>query len=67
MTTREFKLPDPGEGLLEAEIVEWSREQMANFKVPRRVAFVDALPINATGKVVKDELRAHVLAEEASA
>ena len=23
MTTREFKLPDPGEGLLEAEIVEW--------------------------------------------
>jgi acyl-CoA synthetase (AMP-forming)/AMP-acid ligase II len=46
------------------EIIEWSREKMANFKVPRRVAFVDALPINATGKVVKDELRK--LVEEAS-
>jgi non-ribosomal peptide synthetase component E (peptide arylation enzyme) len=30
---------------------------MANFKVPRRVHVVDALPLNATGKVVKDELR----------
>ena len=37
---------------------------MANFKVPRRVAFVDDLPINATGKVVKDELRARARAEE---
>jgi len=39
------------------EIIEWSRDKMANFKVPRRVEFVDALPINATGKVMKDELR----------
>ena len=31
---------------------------MANFKVPRVVEFVDTLPVNATGKVVKDELRA---------
>ena len=40
------------------EIVAWSREQMANYKVPRAVEVVDELPINATGKVVKDELRA---------
>jgi acyl-CoA synthetase (AMP-forming)/AMP-acid ligase II len=39
------------------EIVEWSRAEMANFKVPRFVEFLDALPVNATGKVVKDELR----------
>ena len=30
---------------------------MANYKVPRRIEFVDELPINATGKIVKDELR----------
>ena len=30
---------------------------MANYKVPRYVEFVDELPINATGKVVKDRLR----------
>ena len=34
--------------------------EMANFKVPRFVEFVDELPVNATGKVVKDELRARV-------
>jgi acyl-CoA synthetase (AMP-forming)/AMP-acid ligase II len=39
------------------DIVAWSREQMANFKVPRVVEFVDELPMNATGKVVKDVLR----------
>ena len=32
--------------------------EMANFKAPRSVEFLDALPVNATGKVVKDELRA---------
>jgi acyl-CoA synthetase (AMP-forming)/AMP-acid ligase II len=31
---------------------------MANFKVPRRVVVVDAMPANATGKVLKVELRA---------
>ena len=30
---------------------------MANYKVPRVVEIVDALPLNATGKVLKDELR----------
>jgi acyl-CoA synthetase (AMP-forming)/AMP-acid ligase II len=35
----------------------WAREQMANFKVPRHFRLVDALPTNASGKVVKVELR----------
>ncbi len=39
------------------KIIEWSRGKMANYKVPRRIEFVDELPINATGKIVKDELR----------
>jgi acyl-CoA synthetase (AMP-forming)/AMP-acid ligase II len=40
-----------------ADIVEWSRAQMANYKVPRVVELVDELPLNATGKVMKDTLR----------
>ncbi len=44
--------PDPD------EIVAWCRERMANYKVPRRVEVVDALPLNASGKVLKYELRA---------
>ncbi len=31
---------------------------MANYKVPRAVEIVDALPLNATGKVMKEVLRA---------
>ncbi len=40
------------------ELIGWCRAEMANYKVPRAVEFVAELPRNATGKVVKDELRA---------
>ena len=39
------------------ELIAWSRDRMAGFKVPRSVEFLDALPLNATGKVMKDQLR----------
>ena len=39
------------------ELVAWCRDNMANYKAPRRVELVDALPLNATGKVLKYELR----------
>ncbi len=39
------------------ELIGWCRERMAGFKVPRSLQFVEALPLNATGKVVKDLLR----------
>lgn len=39
------------------ELIAWSRERMAGFKVPRSVDFLDELPLNATGKVMKDQLR----------
>ena len=44
--------PPTAEGL-----IAWSRERMAGYKVPRYVEFLDELPTNATGKVVKDRLR----------
>lgn len=43
--------PDP------SEIVAWARENMANYKAPRQVHVVDALPFNPGGKVMKFELR----------
>lgn len=39
------------------ELIAWSRDRMAGFKVPRSIEFLDALPLNATGKVMKDQLR----------
>jgi acyl-CoA synthetase (AMP-forming)/AMP-acid ligase II len=56
-----FVVLDPGPSLAPSEIIEWSRAEMANYKVPRAVEILDALPVNATGKVVKDELRARVV------
>jgi acyl-CoA synthetase (AMP-forming)/AMP-acid ligase II len=50
--------PDP------AEIVAWARGHMANYKVPRIVRVVDALPFNAGGKVMKFELREQLAQEE---
>jgi acyl-CoA synthetase (AMP-forming)/AMP-acid ligase II len=38
------------------ELIAWSRDRMAGFKVPRYVEFRDGLPLNATGKVMKDRL-----------
>lgn len=49
------RLPDSA--LSEEEIIAWCRERLANYKVPRRVLFRDALPLNAAGKVLKTELR----------
>lgn len=39
------------------ELIGWCRDRMAGFKVPRAVEFLDSLPLNATGKVMKDQLR----------
>ncbi|MDN4162907.1 FadD3 family acyl-CoA ligase [Nocardioides abyssi] len=46
-----------GEALTADDVVAWCKERLANFKVPRRVAFLDALPRNLSGKVLKTELR----------
>lgn len=42
-----------GESLDAAALITWSREHMANYKVPRRVVFFEALPTNASNKVDK--------------
>jgi acyl-CoA synthetase (AMP-forming)/AMP-acid ligase II len=52
-----FVVLEPGPPIEPAAIVDWARAEMANFKAPRAVEFLDTLPVNATGKVVKDELR----------
>ncbi|RLB41551.1 MAG: fatty acid--CoA ligase [Deltaproteobacteria bacterium] len=55
-----FVVAAPGQSLVSDAVIAWSRKNMANFKVPRRVEVLDALPRNATGKVVKFELRERV-------
>ncbi len=52
-----FLLPTPGSAIEAPALLAWCREQMANYKVPRRVQVVQALPLNAAGKVTKNALR----------
>jgi acyl-CoA synthetase (AMP-forming)/AMP-acid ligase II len=54
-----FVVPRPDADLDGDELVAWARERMANYKVPRSVEVVAALPRNASGKVLKFELRQH--------
>jgi acyl-CoA synthetase (AMP-forming)/AMP-acid ligase II len=52
-----FVVPRAGTTIDETALIAWCRERMANYKVPRSVQVVDALPLNASGKVLKYVLR----------
>jgi HIP---CoA ligase len=57
-----YIVPSATAGGLEADdigrqVLEWARDAMANYKVPRSVVIVEALPVNASGKILKRELR----------
>jgi acyl-CoA synthetase (AMP-forming)/AMP-acid ligase II len=57
-----FVVARDGARLTAEEVIAWSRENMANYKVPRRVEIVGELPMNSSLKVVKNELRERLLA-----
>lgn len=40
-----------------SELMEWTKERIAAYKYPREIQFLDALPMSATGKILKKELR----------
>ncbi|BBZ47120.1 3-((3aS,4S,7aS)-7a-methyl-1,5-dioxo-octahydro-1H-inden-4-yl)propanoate--CoA ligase FadD3 [Mycobacterium parmense] len=54
---RAFLVTRPGTQLDERAVIAYTREHLANFKAPRSVRFVDELPRNAGGKVLKPQLR----------
>lgn len=60
---RAFLVKDSGAEVDEASVIAWSRDAMANYKVPRSVVFLDELPINAGGKVDKAALLASQVAQ----
>lgn len=53
-----FVIVRPNETIDEKTLIVWLRERIANFKVPRQILFVEELPRNSLGKVLKNELRA---------
>jgi acyl-CoA synthetase (AMP-forming)/AMP-acid ligase II len=55
-----FVVPTAGTSPTPDSLIAWCRDNMANYKVPRIVEIVDALPMNAVGKVTKFVLRDRV-------
>ena len=47
----------PGQSASEAELFDLMRQHLAPYKIPKRIAFLDALPLSAMGKILKRELR----------
>ncbi|UIR19785.1 FadD3 family acyl-CoA ligase [Streptomyces spinosirectus] len=54
---RAYVVRRPDAVLTGDDLIAWARREMANYKVPREVEFLAQLPRNASGKVVKGELR----------
>jgi len=48
----------PGEKATEEEVIEFCKQHIASYKKPKSIIFVDELPTNPSGKVLKDEVRA---------
>lgn len=48
----------PGASLAEAEIITYSREHLASYKIPRSISFADEIPRTGSGKILKKDLRA---------
>lgn len=52
-----FVVPKPGESITEEEIIQFCKENLAGYKVPKKVVVLDELPKNPTGKVLKKDIR----------
>ncbi|MFN3961242.1 MAG: AMP-binding enzyme, partial [Parvularculaceae bacterium] len=55
--TRAFIVRRPGKDLTAQEVIDYLRPKIASFKLPRQVDFIDALPRNPSGKILKTTLR----------
>jgi len=53
-----FVVIKPGASITRVGIINWSKANMANYKYPRFVEIREALPMTATGKILKNELKA---------
>ena len=52
-----FVITRPDVTLAETEVIAWCRDRLAVYKCPRKVQFCHELPLNATGKVLKQQLK----------
>lgn len=56
-TVKSYIVPRPEGAVTEAEIIEHCKKKLAAYKVPKKIAFVDALPKSTVGKILRRKLR----------
>jgi len=64
-----YVVPKPGvspDDALAGALRDWVKERLARYSYPREIAFLDALPMTVTGKVIRKELKARAAAEGAA-
>lgn len=64
-TVKSFVVRQPGASVEAEELIAWSRERLASYKIPRAVEFRDELPKSAMLKLLRRELRAEEIARQA--
>ena len=57
-TAKAIVVRTPGAEVTEQEIIDYARERLATFKCPTSVDWIDVLPRNPSGKILKKDLRA---------
>jgi fatty-acyl-CoA synthase len=51
-------VPKPGTTIDPDDVISWARERIAGFKAPKTIDIIEALPRNASGKILRKDLRA---------
>lgn len=62
-----YVVKKPGASATETELQDWVKARLAGYSYPREVAFLEALPMTVTGKVIRKELKARAVAEAQNA
>ena len=56
-SVKAYVVLNPGSKLADDEVIAYCKEKLASFKKPKFVDFIDSLPKNTMGKILKEELR----------
>jgi len=52
-----FVVLKEGRAIADTDLIKWTKERVASYKYPRHIEFLTSLPMSATGKILKKELR----------
>jgi acyl-CoA synthetase (AMP-forming)/AMP-acid ligase II len=55
-----FLIRSPGSTVSESEVYAWCKQNIASYKIPKTITFVDEFPRNSLGKILKRELKRQV-------